>query len=308
MIDTTTEKDPSLRHASPEDSGWSNGVYTKNDLNAMYGLESTPSEGDGTIAVEDLGPRVDMRRVATGVDGDPYLDALGDQRIDEAGLNRDAQEVQSGANQVLGEMGMNGPDSSVDQQEAMTSTAAEVLTNGQGYESGRLNNEDLRDARDAAIAVELDKALRRGDTEPLEHLPPSVAVKVTNWLGEVGRTYGAAEFAPVDETAAIGRYIAFAEKVSDQSQGETTVRIDETTGEATEESTDDIIMRVIDGDPEATALLDPESQARTQALKDDLLRQTGDLYSSHADAGNQQELVDYIRRALLVSNATRLAA
>ena len=55
MIDTTTEKDPSLRHASPEDSGWSNGVYTKNDLNAMYGLESTPSEGDGTIAVGDLG-------------------------------------------------------------------------------------------------------------------------------------------------------------------------------------------------------------------------------------------------------------
>ena len=56
MTDNLAEKDPTFRNNSPAESGWSNGTYTKEDLNAMYGFGGeTSSEDDGTIAVGDLG-------------------------------------------------------------------------------------------------------------------------------------------------------------------------------------------------------------------------------------------------------------
>ncbi len=309
MTDTDTEKDPSLRKKSPEDTDWSHGEYTVDDVDTLYGFAETSTEDNGTVTVEDLGPRIDQRLVADGVDGDPHLDELSDRRINEAGAYQDAQEVQSGANAVLAEMGMgDSPESMVTQRDAMNETVAETLTEGQDTDSGRLGYENRRDARDAAIATELDRALRRGDTQPLEHLPPSVAIKVTNWLHEVGNRYGGAEFAPNDVTAEIGEYIAFAEKVSDESDGETIVRIDDRTGEAVVEATDDVVMRVIDDDPEATKLLDEASRATTQTLKDELMRREGGLYASRLNSDSQKELIDYIRRALLTSSAEQLAA
>lgn len=308
MTDDTAEKDPALRNKSSKGQEWSLGEYTADDVNNLYGSSEVPASDD-MIAVEDLGPRIDPRHVAEGVDGDSHLDELGARRINESGVSQDARDVQARANQVLSELGMGDRlESGVTEKDAMNETVAETLTAGQDAESGRLGYESRRDARDVAIATELDKALRRGDTEPLEHLPPSVAMKVTAWLGEVGRTYGGAEFAPNDVTAEIGEYIAFAEKVSDESEGETVVRIDEKTGEAVVEATDDIIMRVIDGDPEATKLLDEESQATTLALKNDLMRREGGLYTSRQNSDSQKELIDHIRRALLTSNAERLAA
>ena len=308
MNDTTTEKDPTLR-TSPEDQAWSHGEYTAANLDAMYGLGSSHEDDEGMIAVEDLTPRIDQQRVSQGLDGDPYLDELGGRRVDEAGLYRDTQEVQTGANEVLADLGMaDTPEATVSEREAMNKTTAEVLIDGQNEDSGRLSNEDRRDARNAAIATELDTAMRGGNTEPFEHLPPSVASRVGVWLGEVGRRYGGAEFAPNDEIAEIGAYVAFAEKVSQDVDGETVTHVDPNSGEIVVEATDDVIMRILDDDPSAIALLNEKSRADTQLLKDGLTQQEDGVYTSRLHDGTQKELVESIRRALLTSSAERLAA
>lgn len=306
----SSEYSPEQRRASGELSG--EAMQARGELHnawndTLYGNLESSQESDGEIAVEDLTPRIDSQQVARAVDGDPYLDDLGKQRIDEAGLYRDAQEVQTGANEVLADVGLNAPEQSVSQREAMNKTTAEALLDGQDEDSGRLSNEDRRDARNAAIASELDKAMRSGDTTPFEHLPPSVASKVGAWLGEVGRQYGSAESAPNDVIAEIGAYVAFAEKVSADTEGETVTRIDPANGEVVAESTDDIIMRILDDEPNAMALLGSEQQAKIRALKDDVATRTDGYFLATMKEQDKASLIEHIRVSLLSANAERLA-
>lgn len=307
MTDTTLEKDPTLRR-SPEAEGETQAPERSvDDINALYGLTSS-SENTGKIEVEDLTPRVDNRQVAQAVDGDPYLDDLGKRRIDEAGLYRDAQEVQAGANEVLTDIGMDTLDAQVSQRDAMNKTTAEVLLDGQDKDSGRLDNEDRRDARNAAIAMKLDSARRNGDTKPFEYLPPSVAKKVGELLGDVDRRYGSAESAPNGALEDIGAYVAFAEKVSAETDGETVTHIDPETSEVVVESTNDVIMRVLDDEPDAMGLLGPEQQTKVRALKDEVIAQTDGYYLATMKEQDRVFLVEQIRMSLLSTNAERMAA
>ena len=300
------EKDPSLKTSS-EDQQWSLGEYTAADVNDLYGF-STPTHED-TVAVEDLDPQIDQHRVAEGVDGDTHLGRLGDVRVNERGLYQDANEVQSGANSILGELGMaNKPETTVTLKEAANETVAETLVEGQDEESGRLGYEARRDARNVTIATEIDKALRRGDTTPLEFLPVSVASKVAEWLGDVGQRYGGAEFAPNDEVGTIGEYISFSEKVSSDTDGETIVHSNGVGGEVVVESTADVVMRVLEGDPEATKLLNPDDYQKIVDLHDDLVAQSGNFFSSKLDEEDKELLISRVRKALLRADAERSAS
>lgn len=303
MYNDTQEKDPSLK-ASPEDQGWSLGEYTAADVNDLYGFSTQDNED--AVAVEDLDPRVDQHRVAEGVDGDTHLDELGDVRINERGLYQDVNEVQSGANTVLSELGMaSKPETTVTLKEAANETVAETLVEGQDRESGRLGDEARRDARNVTIATEIDKALRRGDTTPLEFLPASVASKIAERLGDLGQRYGGAEFAPNDEVETIGEYISFADKVSSDTEGETIIHADGTGGELVVESTADVVMKVLEGDPEATKLLNPDDYQKIMDLHDDLVAQSGNFFSSKLDEDDQDLLIRRVRKALLIANAER---
>lgn len=305
MQNDTQELDPSLR--KKEGPEWSLGEYTADDLNDMYGFEPSKTD-DELVAVEDLDPQVDQARVAAGVDGSPHLDALGQVHVNETGLSQDTNEVQADANHVLGELGMAGaPEDTVSRKEAANETVSETLIEGQDEDSGRLGNEERRDARNAAVATKLDKALRGGDTEPLERLPASVASKVAAWLGEIGQRYGGAEYAPNEQIEEIGEYVAVAEKASEQADGGTTVHIDETTGEAIVESTDDIIMRILDGDPKAIALLNKDDYDNLMELQADWMAQYGNMFVTKLDPEYQELLIQRIRDALLIANAERFA-
>ncbi|HMS93210.1 MAG TPA: hypothetical protein PKD28_02360 [Candidatus Saccharibacteria bacterium] len=305
MQDTNNELDPALRK-NQEGPGWSIGEYTLDDVNSLYG-SSAPGVNEEAVAVKDLSPRIDHARVAEGVDGDRHLDGLGQVQINETGLYRDVNEVQASANDVLGDLGMaDNPESVVTVKEAANETVSEVLTDGQDEDSGRLDNEGRRSARNAAIATKFDKALRQGDTTALERLPASVATKVAGWLGDIGQRYGGAEHAPNEQLNMIGEYIAFAEKVAEDTDKETVVRTDGS-GEIIVESTDDIVMRILDGDPEAVALLNKDDYDNLMELQADWLAQYGNMFAVKLEPEDQELLVKRIRKALLVANAERLA-
>lgn len=289
---------------TPEEIAAQNELYEAWNDTLYAGVANEESE-EGTITVEDLGQRVDQQQVSYGVDGGKYLDQHEKtEQIHEAGLETDARDVQSEANAELAKLGV---DNGVKRREAMSKTVAETLVDGQGEDSGRLSYEDRRDAKDAVIATELDKALRRGETETLQHLPPSVAVKVAAWLGNIGERYGAAEFAPNEEVAKVGAYIAFAEKLSDVSSSETIVQTDPASGEVKVDSIEDLIIRILDGDPEVIKSLRPEQYEAIQRKQQALEGEGERYYSGTVDAAAQQELVDEVRRALLQAQAEQLA-
>ena len=271
----------------------------------LYGSIEASQDDDGDIAIEDLGQqRVDMRRVAQGVNGSADFARIEAVELNETGLSQDITKVQAGVNEELGELGL---EDGASRKDVANEVVAEALLEGQDEDSGRLDNEAQRDARNTTIATELDKAIRHGETEPLQHLAPSVAAKVTAWLGNIGERYGSAELAPNEDVAAVGAYIAFAEKISDTASGETIAYTDPITGEVAAESMDDVIMRVLDGDPEAAKLLSPEQYERIKDKQRDLEVQNGRFFSSKLDSEDQEMLVSEVRKALLAANAGRMA-
>ena len=274
----------------------------------LYGGIGTAEADDNTIAIEDLGQRVEQQQVSYGIDGDRYLSEPEKQlEIDEAGLEIDTRIVQQGASAELAALGMDGAEYAVTHRDAMNETVAEAVADGQGEDSGRLSNEDLRDARNVTIATKFDKALRQGDTEAIERLPVSVAVRVSERLGDIGQRYGGAEFAPNDQLRMIGEYIAFAEKVAEESNKETVAHVD-ASGEVIVESIDDIVMRVLEGDPEAIALLEPDTYESIKDQYADIMAQYGNMFAMKLEPEDQELLIRRIKRSLLSANAERFAS
>ncbi|GEM_PF-6929671 len=275
----------------------------------LYGPAENSQVNDGAIAVEDLGQRIDQQQVSYGVDGGRHLDASERQvEFNENGLTIDARIVQGEANSELAEVGMaNRAENTVTQRGAANETVAEVLIEGQD-DSGRLSREARRDARNAAIATELDRSIRRGETEALQYLPPSVAAKVATWLGNIGERYGGAEFAPNAEVAAVGEYVSFAEKVSDVTDGETVVYTDSSTGDVRVDAMNDVVMRVLDGDPEVAGFLSPDQHREIRDMQDNLQSQGERFFSERLATKDQDALIDELHKALLVASAERLAA
>ncbi len=274
----------------------------------LYGKIESPEANSDTIAVEDLGQRIDQQKVSHGIDGGRHLTEFEKQvELNESALEVDIRTVQSGANTELAKLGLaDSAETTVTHRDAANDTVAEVLVSGQS-ESGRLSFEDQREARDTTIATEIDKALRRGETEVLQHLPTSSAKKVAAWLGNIGEKYGAAEFAPNDVVADVGEYIAFSEKVADVSNSETIMHNDETSGEIVTDSLDDVVMRVLDGDPEAAKLLGAEQYSEIKERQKSLESQNERFFSLKLNPEEQGMLVNQIRKELLVANAERLA-
>lgn len=314
MTSPYTTNPDSREHESQADRGLSpEAIAAQGELHSawndtLYGSIEAPHVDGTTIAVEDLGQRIDQQKVSHGVDGDRHLQEHERQaKLNESALEVDIRAVQSGANEQLAKLGLaDRAETTVTHRDAANETVAEVLVEGQG-ESGRLSFENQQDARDAAIATELDKALRRGEAEALQHLPASSAKKVTAWLGNIGEKYGAAEFAPNEDIAAVGAYIAFAEKVTGEAEDETIVRTDPVSGEIVAESLDDAIMRVLDGDLEAATLLNSEQYEKIKETQHIMEAQSGRFFSSKLDAEDQAMLVGQVRRALLTANAERMA-
>ena len=275
----------------------------------LYGGIGTAKLGnDDTIAIEDLGQRVEQQQVSYGIDGDRYLSEPEKQlEIDEAGLEIDTRIVQQGAIAELAALGMDGAEYTVTHRDAMNETVAEVVAEGQGEDFGRLSNEDLRDARNVTVATKFDKALRQGDAEAIERLPVSVAVRVKAWLGDIGQRYGGAEFAPNDQLTQIGEYITFAEKVADGSNKETVAHVD-AGGEVIVESIDDIVMRVLEGDPEAIALLESDTYESIKDQYADFMAQYGNMFAMKLEPEDQDLLIKRIKRSLLSANAERFAS
>ena len=274
----------------------------------LYGGIGTAESDDTTIAIEELGQRVEQQQVSYGIDGAKYLSEPEKQfEINEAGLEMDTRTVQQGASAELAALGMDGAEYMVTHRDAMNETVAEVVAEGQGEDSGRLSNEDLRDARNVTVATKFDKALRQGDTEAIERLPVSVAVRVKAWLGDIGQRYGGAEFAPNDQLTQIGEYITFAEKVAEESNKETVAHVD-AGGEVVVESIDDIVMRVLEGDPEAIALLEPDTYESIKDQYADFMAQYGNMFAMKLEPEDQDLLIKRIKRSLLSSNAERFAS
>lgn len=242
----SSEYDPSVR--SPErDTSLS--VEEMNGYNAtLYGFVDRGS--DAAKTVESLGAEGIGMDTINRARGDVPTADIGSVEIDADDAAYNATKIENGANQLLGDVGLgsaaNG--SIVTHEAAMGAAVAEQLE--YGTES---DDTEIRRAKHAQLAIELGKAVARGDLAPFESIADAHGANDVGYrLHELQQRYGLVQYAPLDELAVVGALIDYAKKTSAEDDDKI---IESKDGHVQVEDVDELSERANEGDADAVKQL-----------------------------------------------------
>ncbi len=238
----SSEYDPSFR--SPErDTSLS--VEEMNGYNAtLYGFVDRGS--DAAKTVESLGAEGIGMDTINRARGDVPTADIGSVEIDADDAAYNATKIENGANQLLGDVGLgsaaNG--SIVTHEAAMGAAVAEQLE--YGTES---DDTEIRRAKHAQLAIELGKAVARGDLAPFESIADAHGANDVGYrLHELQQRYGLVQYAPLDELAVVGALIDYAKKSAPENDGKI---VESKDGQVEVEDIDELSSQAREGDAEA---------------------------------------------------------
>jgi hypothetical protein len=178
--------------------------------------------------------------------GDVPTADIGSVEIDADDAAYNATKIENGANQLLGDVGLgsaaNG--SIVTHEAAMGAAVAEQLE--YGTES---DDTEIRRAKHAQLAIELGKAVARGDLAPFESIADAHGANDVGYrLHELQQRYGLVQYAPLDELAVVGALIDYAKKSAPENDGKI---VESKDGQVEVEDIDELSSQAREGDAEA---------------------------------------------------------